>query len=115
MVFGSLPSEWIAAGAFPALKILDLTNQELTSPTYSVFGDRWYTKTKQGGMPKLEQLLLFYCSIEPGECMRHDEDACAASRYAPQTCTKLETQPGTTTTRCPLQWPCPTRSGSWTL
>ena len=67
VVWGSIPSEWVAAGAFPSLKVLDFTNQELSSPDYNVFGDLWYALAKQGGMPRLEQLRLYFCSLEPGK------------------------------------------------
>ena len=67
VVWGTIPEEWVAPGAFPNLRVLDLTNQDLGSESGVVFGDLWYAPTRQGGMPRLEQLGLFYCSIQPGE------------------------------------------------
>ncbi|KAI7844870.1 hypothetical protein COHA_001523 [Chlorella ohadii] len=62
LLYGTVPDAWIAAGAFPALKTLDISDAYLDG-----FGAAWFKKTKVGGMPKLERFIAPNCLLNRGE------------------------------------------------
>jgi len=59
---GTVPGQWIMRGAFPALTFLDLSKAKLSS-----FGAAWYSRAKQGGMPRLQALVLHAATVNYGE------------------------------------------------
>ena len=63
VVYGQVPSKWIQNGAFPSLRLLDLSGASLGpndgSKDKEAFGPSWFVSTKLGGMPAIQQLLLY--------------------------------------------------------
>ena len=62
MAWGTVPSSWIQAGAFPSLKVLDLSNAYLDG-----FGSSWYAQAKLGGLPAIQNLLLYNPFSDEGQ------------------------------------------------
>ena len=63
VAYGTVPSSWIQAGAFPSLKTLDLSFAYLDG-----FGASWYAPAKLGGMPAIQNLLLYNPFSDTGGC-----------------------------------------------
>lgn len=62
MLWDTIPDAWIAAGAFPSLRTLDISNAYLDG-----FSPAWFKKAKAGGMPKLERFIAPNCLIDLSE------------------------------------------------
>ena len=79
MAYGTVPSTWIQAGAFPSLKTLDLSNAYLDG-----FAPSWYAQAKLGGMPTIQNLFLYNPFSAEGGCCGTELHCCVnAALFVP--------------------------------